>query len=141
MQGTTQRLTPRTPPPRTPKVPIPFKFTIVRPKKSGLFSPRKKGGLFITELRRGGKFKAIGRSGSPEQALGIGKMAARGTLGASIRVKTPGGKFLRFTPGEEFRLGQGGRNANILTQRSTARLSSAGERKEILFARLGKVRI
>lgn len=97
-------------------------FTQKLPKKSS----------FTVEFRRRGQFRPIGKATSISSAIGIGKRAARQTLGASFRIRTPEGKPIPLIPSQEFRLGKG---QGILVQRATTRLSSMGERTEIAASR------
>jgi hypothetical protein len=111
---------------------IPFKMGV--PTRNNLLKKQMKGkaSSFEVELRRRGKFRTIAKVGTPEQALFIGKEAARKGLGASIRIKSPKG-FLAVAPSQEFRLSK--RDPFALVQRKTTRISSAGEKSEIQRAR------
>jgi hypothetical protein len=131
-------ITPRPPrpptPPINPKIKLP---SVSNSKTSSNLNVFGRTGRYIPMIRRGGKFKAVGGPTSLERALGIGKSTARGTLGASIRVKKVGGGFVGLNPSQEFMSGKRGRDTTILVQRAPSRLSSRGERSEILISRRG----
>lgn len=107
-------------------------FTFKKPLKGKL-------GVFQAELRRRGKFVTIGKAGTAEQALLLGKQAARSTLGASIRVRGEKG-YVQLKPSEEFRMGRGKEAGITIVQRAPSRIKSIGEIKEIKLARRGKMK-
>jgi hypothetical protein len=128
-------------PPYIPPPVITFKLPPVRRPGMGTgFKVKRRtkpSGRFTTFLRRRGKFVPIASVPTIQQAVEIGKRAARQTLGASIRVKGPRG-FIPFAPQQEFRLGRMGKEPFTLVQRAPARLSSLGERREIKRTRTKK---
>lgn len=95
-------------------------------------NPKVESPLLTVEFRRQGQFFPIGKTTNIQSAIGIGKSAARQTLGASFRIRTPKGNYVPLSPSEEFRLGKG---TGILVQRAPKRLSSIGERVEIIKSR------
>lgn len=131
----------RTRNPEVPRVrinpPIIIPKLIRNPKRNMPKRIRRGVEGFIPELRRRGKFVSIGKPTSFEQALGIGKTAARQSLGASIRLRKISGGYASLTPSQEFRFGKNGRESSVLVQKAPFRLSSRGERFEILRSRKG----
>jgi hypothetical protein len=120
--------------PTRPYVPTPLiklggekkPFTIIRRKSAGK--------LFIPEVRRRGKFAPISRPVPIATAIGLGKAKVRGTLGASLRIRQAGtNEFVALAPTEEFRMAK--KQPFTIVQRQRARLSSLGERKEIVSSR------
>jgi hypothetical protein len=130
---------PKTPTPKklfeTVIIPPPITPTKQKPKEEKI-TQKAPSVSFTAELRRAGKFQAIGKASTAERATALGKEAARRTLGASIRVKTPKGSYLTFAPSDEFRLSK--KSPTVLVQRQGARLTTATERKEFKMARKAK---
>jgi hypothetical protein len=93
--------------------------------------------LFIPQVRRYGKYGAVSAPTSFEKALQIGVGKIRSTLGASLQVKKARtGELIPIAKStREFRPGKKGTDIFTLTQRSRERISSFGEKAEILQSR------
>lgn len=95
----------------------------------------KKTQLLTVELRRKGKFTPIAKvKGDISKALQIGKIAARRSIGASIRIKGEQG-YLNLNPTQEFRKSKSNKDPFSLIQRKSARLNTPQERLAILESR------
>lgn len=94
--------------------------------------------LFIAQIRRRGKWIDILKTPKYERALFGGVKAVRGGLGASLRIRK-GGELIKIAPPSNmFRYAK--REPFTIVQRRGARLSSAGERKEIGLSRKRKIK-
>jgi len=93
-------------------------------------------GDFITQVKRQGKFKTIGRAGTAAGAFAIGRERVGKTLAATFRIK--GGKGKVFIPGipKSIRRKKGKRLTFI--EKRQFRLDTPGEIKEIKSAKLNK---
>lgn len=92
-----------------------------------------KGGNFDVEFRRFGKFRAVGRSLSEDEANELGKRLAKTTLGASYRILEGGRVVTPNIDNRQFYL-----KNNIAIERSSYRLNKIGELREIGFFRKRK---
>ena len=98
--------------------------------------PKEKPETFITQVKRFGQFKTIGRTRTGQQAFKIGAERVGKTLAATFRIK--GGKQKVFIPGipRSIRRKKGKRLTFI--EKKEFRLDTLGEIKEIKLAKLKK---
>jgi hypothetical protein len=136
---TTTPTTPITPPPKVPRS-IGFPFPTNKRQPLSIKKTKGKPEVFMAEIRRRGKFVTIGKASTAEQALALGKSAARSTLGASVRVKGEKG-YVQLKANDEFRMGMGKEAGITIVQRAPSRIRSIGEIKEIKIARRGKMKL
>ena len=137
--ATTTRITTRRPRPplKPPRKTEGGGFPIPKPSDGVLRRVGRKSpplGLFIPEVRRYGKFQAIGKPTTFFKAKRKGKKKVRETLGASLRIRrAKTGEIIPLAAGGVFRPAK--REAGVLVQRRGARLSDPFEVKEIKQAR------
>jgi hypothetical protein len=143
-QRTVQRIRPISRP-QKPKQPRP---RVPKPKTYGYdldptdYIPGKKrtkkeieDELLIPFVRRRGKFVRVGEATKKEKALRVGLAKLRGTLAASLQLRTKKGEAVEFAKEtREFRLGkQAGKRT--LVQRAPRRLGRRAEVQEIISSR------
>ena len=119
-------------PPKIPKPIIPFfipKGETVRRKRLPR-RPIPKREVYIPEVRRRGKWVAIGKFRTAKRAEAVGKRRALRTAAASVRLRKDG-KIVSLKPSGLFRAAK--REKGILVQRKTRRIVSAGEKREISY--------
>jgi len=117
----------------TPKIPgfIPKLPEVFKKRREQKLTSKK--GLFIPEVRRGGKFMPISGPVSFSKALGFGKRKVKETLGASLRIRKKTGEIIPLSPSLGFRPSK--QDPFTLVQRRETRLKSPKEIKEILGVR------
>jgi hypothetical protein len=118
------------PPMETPVI-TPLRKLVTKAKK------KKTTELFV---RKKGKFKKVADYESPEQAVLMGKSLIEGSSKASFKVvglegMNPIGKFLSSKS-----FYKSSKEENVFIQRREKRISSLGEKREITFRGLAKLR-
>lgn len=129
---------PRTPRPR-PQRPKPGKPDKIIPppvfgdeeKRKKIRVPKRKtpGEEFLAVTKRYGKEVVIGRGRDLGKIVRFGKARVKGTLGATLKVRTTKGKQIKLTPTRDFRKSKV--DPLAIVQRRERRLGSLGERREI----------
>ena len=97
-------------------------------------------GLYDVEVRRGGVFRSIGISKGPMKAFLKGKIAVLTSAGASFRIKPLEGAEQppSFNLGRVFRRSR--KEPGVYIQKREFRISSPGEKREITYRGLAKIR-
>jgi len=95
---------------------------------------KKKTDLFITEIRKKGKFKGIAIKESKEAAINLGIQTVRNTAAASFRIKekSTGKPITSFgNIGKGFYSSK--KQTGVIIQKRGTRITTQGEKKEITF--------
>jgi len=136
--GTPQIFRQPTRPKKIPKGKFPY-FPKEKESKKLKKKLKKRQELFQPFTRRYGKWQPIGEPQVQVKAVEAGLKRVRGTLAATLQLRTVKGQVVPFeVPAEAtkfFRPGK--RDPYALVQRRGERLAAIGERKEILRARRG----
>ena len=106
--------------------------------------PTIRGELYEAEVRRRGRFMSIGIFESPREAFLKGKIAVLTSAGASLRVRPLDGPQNLFSvaskilPSKIFR--RSVKEPGVYIQRREFRISTPGEKREITYRGLAKIR-
>ncbi len=128
---TTPRIIPGAPP-KVPTKPTGFLFPtgsqIVTPKVKVPRKRRKEKVVFTPEVKRKGKWVALGKFKKAKRAAAFGKQEALDTAVASVRLKS-NGKIIPLEPSKLFRKSKS--DPGVIVQKKTKRIQSPGEKAEI----------
>ena len=107
-------------------IPLPDDDFIKRVKQLKKLAKTPKG--FTPEVKRKGKWVALGKFKTAKKAAAIGKKKALNTAAASVRLRQ-NGKIIPLKPSKLFRVAKGGKG--VIVQKKTKRIRTPGEKKEI----------
>lgn len=123
--------------PRTEKPRLPKPSLISSTKRKAIPNRKVMNELFIATTKRYGKEKVIAVGRNPLDVISRGKRNVLSNLGATLKVKSTSGRVVPLREDVFFRTSK--RDATAIVQRqstpSGGRLSSGGERREILSLR------
>ena len=109
-------------------IPAPFFF---RPKPTRK-APRAPG-RFSVQVRRGGKFRTVGRGLTARQAFTLGRARVERTLAATFKIE---GNGVRYKTPKGFRKKVSKKEGTVFIEKRRRRLSTRGEVGEIQLAKL-----